>query len=259
MYSNWSPKPPALLKTIQLLDCSQQRSPAGYTAIFNSMDHATYTAYYGDDHSYAGDLTGQATEADDLLDPLLREYLPSSSRLLFDPTGQSQSSRPSMARAQTPISLAEKVGYLGFGYTTGGEPLSDLCEDTAENNYDVGNCTTPNATATASSSKRHSKIKAKKYVCDFQGCELRFTCRKHLKRHQKSRHDENPEIFICPLCQGGNPYQGSRRDNFASHVERHTKNDAPNAKVKYHPQAKDYLHSIKNGQPIETFKGDDLS
>ncbi|KAI7911648.1 hypothetical protein M0657_010829 [Pyricularia oryzae] len=78
------------------------------------MDHATYTAYYGVDHSYAGDLTGQATEADDLLDPLLREYLPSSSRLLFDPTGQSQSSRPSMARAQTPISLAEeKVGYPG--------------------------------------------------------------------------------------------------------------------------------------------------
>ncbi|TLD16463.1 uncharacterized protein PgNI_01116 [Pyricularia grisea] len=132
-----------------------------------------------------------------------------------------------MARAQTPISLAEeKVGYPGFGYTTGSKPLSDLCEDTAENNYGVGNCTTPNATATASSSKRH---------------------------------DENPEIFICPLCQGGNPYQGSRRDNFASHVERHTKNDAPNAKVKYHPMAKDYLHSIKNGQPIETFKGDDLS
>ncbi|KAI7913780.1 hypothetical protein M0657_009838 [Pyricularia oryzae] len=132
-----------------------------------------------------------------------------------------------MAHAQPLISLVEeKVGCPGFGYTTGGEPLSDLCEATVENNYGVSNCTTPNATATAFSSERHSK---------------------------------NSEIFICKLCQGGKVYQGKRRDNFASHVERHTRNDDPNTKVKYHPNAENYLQSIKNSQFIETFRGEDLS
>ncbi|TLD17926.1 uncharacterized protein PgNI_01120 [Pyricularia grisea] len=38
--------------------------------------------------------------------------------------------------------------------TPSGEPLSDLCEATAKNDYGVGNCTPPNATATASGSER---------------------------------------------------------------------------------------------------------
>ncbi|TLS21337.1 uncharacterized protein PpBr36_10368 [Pyricularia pennisetigena] len=136
----------AILETIQLLGCSQQSFPADHTAISNSMDHATYTTYYGVDHSYAGDLTGQASEADDLLDPLLREYLPTSLRLFFNPIRHIQRSGPSMAPAQPLISLTEeKVGYPGFGYITGGEKLSDLCEATAENEYSVGNRTTPNA------------------------------------------------------------------------------------------------------------------
>lgn len=132
------------------------------------MDYATYAAYYGFDHSYAGDLSGRVSEASDLLDPLLERsffaasdgpgenhYVPSPSSQLFNPTGHSQRSGPSMARAQPLISLAEEeVGYPGFGYTTGGEPLSDLCEATVENNYGVSNCTTPNATATAFSSER---------------------------------------------------------------------------------------------------------
>ncbi|TLS23487.1 uncharacterized protein PpBr36_05810 [Pyricularia pennisetigena] len=237
------------------------------------MDHATYAAYYGFDHSYAGDPSGRVSEAGDLLDPLLERsffaasdgpgenhYVPSPSSQLFNPTGHSQRSGPSMARAQPLISLEEeKVGYPGFGYTTGGEPLSDLCEATVENNYGVSNCTTPNATATAFSSERHTKIEAKRYVCDFRGCELRYTSRKHLKRHQKSQHSKNSETFICKLCQGGKVYQGKRRDNFASHVERHTRNDDPNTKVNYHPNAENYLQSIKNSQSIETFKGDDLS
>ncbi|TLS23495.1 uncharacterized protein PpBr36_05819 [Pyricularia pennisetigena] len=93
-----------------------------------------------------------------------------------------------------------------------------------------------------------SVLEARKYVCDFPGCKLSYKTRGTLTRHQK-RH-KNPEIFTCLICQK----QETRKDNFASHVYRHTKNNGGYARIKYHPNAENYLQSIKNGQPIETLE-----
>ncbi|KAI6438986.1 hypothetical protein MCOR22_008331 [Pyricularia oryzae] len=93
-----------------------------------------------------------------------------------------------------------------------------------------------------------SVLEARKYVCDFPGCKLSYKTRGTLTRHQK-RH-KNPEIFTCLICQK----QETRKDNFASHVYRHTKNNGGYARIKYHPKAENYLQSIKNGEPIETLE-----
>ncbi|KAI7911192.1 hypothetical protein M0657_011064 [Pyricularia oryzae] len=79
-------------------------------------------------------------------------------------------------------------------------------------------------------------------------CVASYCTLSHLKRHQK-KHSKTFD-FTCLICQK----QETRKDNFASHVYKHTKNNGGYARIKYHPKAENYLKSIKNGEPMETLK-----
>lgn len=67
----------------------------------------------------------------------------------------------------------------------------------------------------------HDPDPPKKFICNVNGCEMKFRRSEHLKRHTRSVHTLD-KLYVCPICDKG----FSRTDNFQQHLRVHGRNSA---------------------------------